>query len=198
MKKQKLMLPLVMMLCAVMAGTANAGNLFSKFAYAKHHTMGIPYSLSYIAQLRSQMKLKLMNSLKMTKRTPFDITEVTIQAPYGDPTDFLDWEIQLTQTDGSSSYDFVANSSNLRTFDYTWDFGAITPGTYNISIYCSDEVSGWYYDIVGFGDDSNGNDVTFADGETDYEYERQPWNFSNVPAEGGGLYFELSGNNGDH
>ena len=202
MKKQKLMLLAVTAICVLMAGTASAAmSLAYRLAFARQPSMGIPYSISYMAQLHSQMKLKALNKLKMARRgTPptFDITEVTIQAPYGDSLDFLDWEIQLTQTDGTSNYDFTANQWNLNTFDYTWNFGAITPGTYNVSIYCYDERSGWYYDIVGFGDDSNGNDVTFADGETDYQYERQPWNFTGVVAEGGGLYLELSGNDGYH
>ena len=148
MKKQKLMLPLAMLLCAFMFGTANAKvRLNGLIPYAKNAYAIVPYSVSYSAQLKQQ---------RSTSPRVLNYSSVRFYVPSGQ-SGFRDWIVTLSQN-GNAVYTFYTWQAPNFSWTNEWTLGEVNPGVYDVTVQCANDPSGGYYADV-FWDCPDSNDI---------------------------------------
>jgi hypothetical protein len=144
MKKPKLIMPLVALICASFGSAAAA-----KVNVSKASKLGIPYSLEYITKHSPQsLRGNFFSSLVTFHET----------AAASGLYETYDWTVSFQQN-GSTIYSFDTNDSYTNwgyygSNDEIWLGSTVTPdpGTYTIVIHDNSGVGGHYDGLVNFTD----------------------------------------------
>lgn len=182
MRKQKMTLPLAMLLCVFMFSLFNTVSASKRWNYSNHQQASVvPYSLSYLASLKKQ-SVQVRGS---------NYSQVKLNVPSGQ-AGFRDWVVTLYQN-GSPVYTFYTWFSPNFSWTSEWTLGEVDPGVYDVYVQCVNDPSGGYYADI-FWDCPDSNDVDQYGGDQDiYSVFNDPYYFGSIDINGT-LYINTSCN----